>query len=179
MADETTGPVKAKKGKMGLIIGAVVALAAGGAGAFFFLGKGKSAASEDSEEEHGDESAEEEHGDEEEGDGKKHKKRRKGGFGVLVPLEPIVANLNEPEASRYVKVTPQLEVANEATKLEVEKALIPIRSRLLLFFSTLTVADLQGGEKKVELQETLLKLANEVLGDDVIEQVYFSELVVQ
>ena len=60
------------------------------------------------------------------------------GPGPIMALEPIVTNLAEPDADRYLKVTVQLRISSEAAKAEVEASLVPIRSQMLMYFSSLS-----------------------------------------
>lgn len=102
-----------------------------------------------------------------------------GRFGPLVEFNPIVANLAEADATRYVKVTLHLEVANEEQQLKLEEMTIPIRDRMVLYFSGLTAEDTLGEDKKAAIKEQLKELANEVAGAEVIRNVFIGEFVVQ
>ncbi len=99
--------------------------------------------------------------------------------GPLLSVDPIVVNLNEEDASRYLKVTVQLEMKNEDDLALVETALVPVRSKLLLFLSSLGVSDLTGGENKLELQKKMKALVNSEIKPIKIKQIYMTELVVQ
>jgi flagellar FliL protein len=103
-----------------------------------------------------------------------------GEFGPLVEMDPIIANLNDPQAGRYVKVTIHLEAKDEETQPLVQAAMVPIRNRLLIYFSNLTAVDTEGSEKKEEIRAHVLELVNEVLGSgNKVRRVFYSEFVVQ
>lgn len=103
-----------------------------------------------------------------------------GHFGPLVEMDPIIANLNDPQAGRYVKVTIHLEAKDEETLPEVQGAIVPVRNRLLIYFSNLTAADTEGADKKEEIRGQVLELVNEVLGGGhKVRRVFYSEFVVQ
>lgn len=158
------------------------------------------------EEGHGEEKAEEGHGEEkkEEGHGGGHgeekkeegghgEKKAEGGHGTdtdesinppdgpgpIMALDPIVTNLAEPDSDRYLKVTAQLRVTSEGAKAEVEAALVPIRSAILMYFSSLNMEDITGSEKRLKVQTTVRRLANEAMPSSRIKFVYFTEFVVQ
>jgi flagellar FliL protein len=99
--------------------------------------------------------------------------------GPMLPLEPIVTNLGEPDTDRYLKVTVQLRITSEGARAEVEASLVPIRSQILMFFSSLSVADLTGADKRRALQAQVRRIANEAMPSSRIRFVYFTELVIQ
>lgn len=149
--------LKAKK-KPVLLIVVALAVAAGGAGAYFFMPQ--------------------------KGSQSKAAKTpvvtpKVKKVGPMVAMDPIIANLNEPDASRYLKASIHLELSDDSVKSDVEAAMVPIKNHMLLYISTLSVDDTQGGEKKLALQKELKKVANKFLGEHVVSAVYFSELVVQ
>lgn len=103
--------------------------------------------------------------------------------GPILPFEPLVVNLRgtaaDPDSARYLKITVQLEVKNDEAKVEVEKSLVPIRSRLLVLFTGLTLEDATRPGAVEQLQERAKQIVNELLGADQVEHVYFTEFVVQ
>lgn len=101
------------------------------------------------------------------------------GPGPIMALEPIVTNLAEPDSDRYLKVTVQLRVSSESAKAEVEAALVPIRSNILMYFSSLNMADITGAEKRRAVQTMVRRLGNEAMPASRIRFVYFTEFVVQ
>jgi len=163
MADETNAEEQAKpKGgnKLLLILVLVNVLGMAGLGVYLVLFQGKGATAQAAEAE----------GDAPEA----------GEFGPLVEMDPIIANLNDPQAGRYVKVTIHLEAKDEDTMPSVQAGIVPIRNRLLIYFSNLTAADTEGAEKKEEIRGRVLELVNEVLGNDhKVRRVFYSEFVVQ
>ena len=100
-------------------------------------------------------------------------------FGPLVELNPIVANLQTVDGTRYVKVALHLEVANDEEKVKLEELLIPVRDRALLYFSGISVEGTIGEERKTEIKAELIELVNEVVGREMVRNLYFAEFVVQ
>ena len=94
-------------------------------------------------------------------------------------LEPIVTNLAEPDSDRYLKVTAQLRVTTESAKAEVEASLVPIRSSILMYLSSLNMSQITGAEKRREIQGVVRRLANDAMPATRIRFVYFTEFVVQ
>jgi flagellar FliL protein len=133
---------------------------------------------------HGEEKAEEGHGEKaagghgEKGD-QDDSLNPPDGPGPIMPLEPIVTNLSAPDDDRYLKVTVQLRVTSEPAKAEVEASLVPIRSQILMYFASLTVADISGADKRRLVQSQVRRIANEAMPTSRIKFVYFTEFVVQ
>jgi len=101
------------------------------------------------------------------------------GPGPIMALEPIVTNLSDPDSDRYLKVTVQLRISSEAAKAEVEASLVPIRSQMLMYFSSLNLADVSGAEKRRSVQSQVRRIANEAMPSSRIRFVYFTEFVIQ
>ncbi len=99
--------------------------------------------------------------------------------GPIIALEPLVTNLADPDSDRYLKLTLQLRAASELARPEVEGSLVPIRSQILLFLSSLNVGDVSGSDKKHEIQKQLKRIANEAMPVSRITHVYFTEFVIQ
>lgn len=154
-------------------------------------GHGEEAKEEEAEEGHG-EKAEGGHGEKAEG-GHGEKKAEGGhgggdvdesihppdGPGPIMALEPIVTNLADPDSDRYLKVTAQLRVTSESAKSEVEASLVPIRSSILMYLSSLNMSQITGAEKRREIQGVVRRLANDAMPATRIRFVYFTEFVVQ
>lgn len=137
---------------------------------------------------HGEEAAEDpEHGEAEEGEhgqaagghGGEEEEAETHFSGPLLPLESMVTNLAEPDSDRYLKATMQLRIKSESAKPEVEAHIVPIRNQILLYLSSLTIADLSGAENKRAIQKRVKRIANEAMPSSRVTQVYFTEFVIQ
>jgi len=139
-----------------------------------------------------------EHGDAEEGEEKEeggHGKKAAGGHGEpsehaepeaepsaagpLMPLDSMVTNLADPDTDRYLKVSMQLRITGSGAKAEVEEHLVPVRNQILLYLSSLTIADTSGADNKRDIQKRVKRIANEAMPTSRITQVYFTEFVIQ
>lgn len=176
--ESEAAPEGGKKSGLKLaIIGvvAVLVLGGGGAGAYFFLGKKAS----NSEGEGGSAHAAE--GSSEEG----HSADRKGPVadrdmvGKVVTLNPFIVNLNEPSATRYLKVAIDLEVTNDQTAAEMEKRLPQVRDICVTVLSSKSVSSVLGADGKFNLKEELMFAINNVLTSGQVIRVYFTQFVVQ
>jgi flagellar basal body-associated protein FliL len=158
-------------------------------------GHGEEKAEGHGEEEAEEEPAEEGHGEaKEEGHGAKKEEghgAKKGGHGEEAPsgeapaggpllaLESMVTNMSEPDTDRYLKVSMQLRLTSEPARAEVEAHLVPVRNQILLYLSSLTVADTSGGDNKRDIQKRVKRIANEAMPSSRITAVYFTEFVIQ
>ncbi|MBI2895994.1 MAG: flagellar basal body-associated FliL family protein [Deltaproteobacteria bacterium] len=103
--------------------------------------------------------------------------------GPMVPMEPLIINIGgvgeSGDDSRYLKVTVQFEAASEVSKTEIETALVPIRSRLLIRFASLTLPEAQGTQNLLKLQGEVKQIVNQLLGSPRVAKVHFTDFVVQ
>ncbi|GEM_PF-2114877 len=99
--------------------------------------------------------------------------------GPLVDLEAFLVNLNEEKSSSYLRTKLQLEVEDQATADMVEKAKPILRSELLGYLSSLTVAETRGAEAKEKINADVLKLINDRIGSAKAKRLFFTEFVVQ
>jgi len=99
--------------------------------------------------------------------------------GPIIALDSIITNMADPAETHFLKVTVQVEGKDEPAKLAIEAALVPIRDRILVRLSSLTIAETQGADKKRALQAELVTMINAELGGHQVRHVYFTEFVVQ
>lgn len=99
--------------------------------------------------------------------------------GPVTPLDPFIVNLNEPEATRYLKATFELEVSNADVIGELEKQKRPVRDEVLRYLSSLSVADTQGEVGKAKIQQEVVARIDKQLGGQKVHRLFFVEFVVQ
>jgi flagellar FliL protein len=183
MADEEKPEAQAapatpsKRGKLPLILSAVVLLAGAGAGAWY-LGVFRG----DAEELHGEAGAavEEEHGD-------AHAKTDDGHGGAggakapgpIKPFEPFIANLADDGGKRYLKATFQVEFLGDHVPAELDARLPQVRDLLLTLLTSKTFEEVRTPDGKQQLREEIINRVNQVLERDAVKAVYFTEFIVQ
>jgi flagellar FliL protein len=159
-----------KKGRKGLVlalVGAVAVLGAGGVGAFYWMspGAGKEAAP----------AAAESHG------GHGGAKAEGGRHGVL-SLEPFIVNLADPEGDRYIKCTMRLVLDHpdsaEAVKSD-DLAITRVRDRVLTLLSSKAFAQVATPEGKESLRKEIQTQVTAVLQSASVSEVYYTEFIVQ
>ena len=101
-------------------------------------------------------------------------------------LEPVVANLDEPGVTRYVRATLTLEInasldeQKTAPFLENRKPLL--KNWLTIYLASLTVDDTRGDKNLKRIQSQILDAFNEKLFPDAkpqIKKILFKEFAVQ
>lgn len=118
------------------------------------------------------------HGESKEGHGDPAAAEEQPG-GPLMALDSMVTNLADPDSDRYLKVSMQVRITGEGAKAEVEANLVPVRNQILLYLSSLTIADTSGADNKRDIQKRVKRIANEAMPTSRITQVYFTEFVIQ
>ena len=112
------------------------------------------------------------------------KAQKKGGVtakeeSAMFSLDPFIVNLNDQGATRFLKVVMQLELSNKAA-LETAKAKTPqMRDAIISMLSNHTSADLMLPEGKLQLKDEINLMANQILGNNTVKNVYFTDFVMQ
>ncbi|HCJ12059.1 MAG: hypothetical protein A2Y14_00990 [Verrucomicrobia bacterium GWF2_51_19] len=91
----------------------------------------------------------------------------------------IVGNLNGSLQSRYLKISFTAEGTSPKFTSVMENSHVKIVDSTLGLISSLTVEDLEKPGFKNILRNEMLTLFETALGEKIIEQIYFSEFVVQ
>ena len=101
-------------------------------------------------------------------------------------LDPVIANLNEPGATRYVMVTLIIEVNPnvdlvKGTQFLKEKS-YTIKDWLTIYFTSLTLEDVQGDNNLKRIQNYICEMLNEKLfpgAKPQIQHILFKEFAIQ
>jgi flagellar FliL protein len=101
-----------------------------------------------------------------------------GGSNIF-PLEPFIVNIYDGQELRYLKVKVELEMANPATKAELDLRLAPVRDSVLVLLSTKTLQEVQDMQGKNQLKEQILSSINKFMAPGAITKIYFTDFVVQ
>jgi flagellar FliL protein len=102
-----------------------------------------------------------------------------GAVGPQVKLEPFVVNLNDPEGSRYLKLTTELELSGPEAQAELNVRMAQVRDALLIHLSGQTYDGVRGEEGKKALRDGLHARIEGILGARTVKGLYFTEFVVQ
>ena len=147
-------PRKGKKKLLIIIAGVILAVAASGFITYTMLTKGK--------------------GGSEEGGEKKDAQLEKA---VLVAVDPFILNLTEP--GRFLKVTMQFELSDASYQQIITDKIPQIKDAIIILISSKSAELIASPEGKLQLKDELLLRTNQVIGKDVIKNLYFTEFVMQ
>jgi len=106
---------------------------------------------------------------------------KKDQVSIVYPLKSFIVNLMGKSrlGNRYLKVIMQLEISFEKDKDIIDKLKPQLRDTILLLLSDQTFDDVKTMEGKLELKQELLSRINNILGGEIVKQIYFTEFVVQ
>ncbi len=107
------------------------------------------------------------------------KKEEKPDIGPIYPMNIFIVNLMEPMGKRYLKVKVELELDSEKLIPEVEKRLPQLRDAILTMLSSKTYEDISDLSGKYQLRAEIIAMLNRFLKTGKINNVYFTEFVVQ
>jgi flagellar FliL protein len=98
---------------------------------------------------------------------------------TTVALDPFVLNL--ADRGRYLKVTIQLEVADESLVEKVEAKTPQLRDTIITLVSSKSINSISSPEGKFQLKDEILFRANQVMGGEkeAFKNLYFTEFVMQ
>jgi flagellar protein FliL len=181
-------PKGGSKKKLILILIPLLLLIGGGAGLYFsgMLDKilGKEAPTEEAAAEGGhetegskDKAAAEDHGEKEKkGEGEEGEAHAGPTF-LKVP--DLIVNLTSEGQPRYLRLSIQLEMANEADLKAIEAVLPRVVDQFQTYLRELRVQDLRGSKGMYRLQMELLSRVNAAAAPTEVKDVLFQEILIQ
>ncbi len=95
----------------------------------------------------------------------------------LIALDSFVLNL--AEQGRFLKVTMQFEIADQANQQLVADKTPQLRDAIITLMSSKSAEALSSPEGKLQIKDELLLRANQAVGKDVFKNLYFTEFVMQ
>jgi flagellar FliL protein len=100
---------------------------------------------------------------------------------IMLPMEPFIVNLLEKGGTtkRYLKVSLSFEVGTEDERGVIETHKTQLRDSILLLLSSQSMAEVSSMEGKLGLKQAILSRTNQVLGQALVNRIYFTEFVVQ
>jgi flagellar FliL protein len=100
---------------------------------------------------------------------------------IIIPLKSFVVNLFDKKGvgKRYLKIRMEIEIGKEEDKVKVENNIPQLRDTILILLSSQTLNDINSIEGKLELKHEILSRMNQILGNDTVRKIFFTEFVVQ
>lgn len=100
-------------------------------------------------------------------------------IGPLYSLGTLIVNLADEGGKRYLRVSIELELESTEMTEEVEKRLPQVRDSILMILPTKTFSDINTTPGKIAVRDELLAAMNEIVKTGKINNLYFTEFVVQ
>ena len=97
----------------------------------------------------------------------------------LFPLDTFIVNLADTGGNRFLRTTMELELIDEDHRDEMENRLPQIRDCILMILPTRKYQDIQTMDGKIALRTEIIAKLNDILKNDVITNIYFTEFVTQ
>ena len=100
-------------------------------------------------------------------------------LGVMYNLGSFLVNLADKNANTYAKVSITLELSNQKVQQEVVKRLPIIKDAVINLLSSKTYDEIRTPEGKEELRLELIKRINAILVTGGVQNIYFTQFIVQ
>jgi len=100
---------------------------------------------------------------------------------IIYSLEPFIVNLmdNTGSGKRYLKATIELEVGGEEEKKKLESYKTQMKDTILMLLSSRSFEEIKTVEGKLDLKQAVLFQINQMVGENIVKRIYFTEFVVQ
>ena len=100
-------------------------------------------------------------------------------IGPLYPLDTMIVNLSDDGGKRYLRVTMALELSDPESVDTIESRLPQIRDAVLMILPTKTYDDVSTTDGKIALRNQVMEKINTLMTKGRINNIYFTEFVVQ
>ncbi len=100
-------------------------------------------------------------------------------IGPMFPLDTFTVNLLSESGRRYLKVEMNLELSGEELGMELDSKTAVIRDIVIRLLSSKSLEEISTAKGKEKLKEQIVDQLNMRLRDGRINNVYFTEFVVQ
>lgn len=96
-------------------------------------------------------------------------------------LDTFIVNLlsRSGTGKRYLKTGMILEINDKLQSELLDKNKPQIRDSILIFLSNKTLKEISSMEGKIELKQSLMLRINQIVGEAIVSNIYFTEFVVQ
>ena len=100
-------------------------------------------------------------------------------IGPLYALDTMIVNLSDHGGKRYLRVTMALELSDPESVATVESRLPQIRDAVLMILPTKTYDDVSTTDGKIALRNQVMEKINDLMTKGRVNNIYFTEFVVQ
>ena len=100
-------------------------------------------------------------------------------IGQLFALAPFVVNLADPKGKRYLKVKIELELGSAKAPEKAEQIKPKLRDMVIMMLTSLSFEEVMTPEGKIRIRDELVDRFNQIMKPERVEQIYFTDFVVQ
>ncbi len=100
-------------------------------------------------------------------------------MGPLYSLDTMIVNLADHGGKRYLRVTMALELSDPEAATTIESRLPQVRDAILMILPTKTYDEVGTTEGKIALRSEVMEKINSLMTKGRINNIYFTEFVVQ
>ena len=100
-------------------------------------------------------------------------------IGPLYALDTMIVNLSDHGGKRYLRVTMALELSDPESVDTIESRLPQIRDAVLMILPTKTYDDVSTTDGKIALRNQVMEKINTLMTKGRVNNIYFTEFVVQ
>ncbi len=99
--------------------------------------------------------------------------------GPMYPMDQFIVNLLNENGSRYLKATIDLEMDKQELSAELDKKKAIIRDIIIKILSSKTFEEISTVKGKERLKEEIVDQINQILSDGEIQNIFFTDFVIQ
>ena len=100
-------------------------------------------------------------------------------IGPLYSLDTMIVNLADHGGKRYLRVTMALELSDLEVVATIESRLPQVRDAVLMILPTKTYDDVSSTDGKIALRSEVMEKINSLITKGRVNNIYFTEFVVQ
>ena len=100
-------------------------------------------------------------------------------MGPLYTLDTMIVNLADHGGKRYLRVTMALELSDPEAETTIESRLPQIRDAILMILPAKNYDDISTTEGKIALRNEVMENINGLMTKGQVNNIYFTEFVVQ
>ena len=101
------------------------------------------------------------------------------GPGPIIQQDNFVVNIQSDEGAKYLKAALAIELADPSVQEEFNKWDKLVRNEILIYLSSLEVAETITAKQKRIIENTMKDIVNKRIGSEIVTGVYFTEFVTQ
>jgi flagellar FliL protein len=97
----------------------------------------------------------------------------------IFSLDPFIVNIYDGQDMRYLRLKVEMGVAGEEAKNRMKEQEAQIRDGIITLLTSKTWQDLQTPQGKTQLKQQILNTVSKIVPQGTVNQVYFTDFVVQ